>query len=51
MGPSYIAIAMLCVLLFLLLLSAFFSSAETALTTVNRMRVRMLGLWPLRKFF
>ena len=42
MGPSYIAIAMLCVLLFLLLLSAFFSSAETALTTVNRMRVRML---------
>ena len=40
MGPS--DIAMLCVLLILLLLSAFFSSAETALTTVNRMRVRML---------
>ena len=34
-------IAMLCILIVLLLLSAFFSSAETALTTVNRMRVRM----------
>ena len=36
-----INIAMLCILIVLLLLSAFFSSAETALTTVNRMRVRM----------
>ena len=36
-----INIAMLCILVVLLLLSAFFSSAETALTTVNRMRVRM----------
>ena len=34
MGPS--DIAMLCVLLVLILLSAFFSSAETALTTVNK---------------
>ena len=40
MGPS--DIAMLCVLLVLILLSAFFSSAETALTTVNKMRIRML---------
>ncbi len=40
MGPS--DIALLCVLVVLLLLSAFFSSAETALTTVNRMRIRML---------
>ncbi|MDD2972636.1 MAG: hemolysin family protein [Lachnospiraceae bacterium] len=30
------------ILLLLLLLSAFFSSAETALTTVNRMRIRAL---------
>lgn len=30
-------------LLFLLALSAFFSSAETALTTVNKMRVRLLA--------
>lgn len=40
MGPS--DIALLCVLVILLLLSAFFSSAETALTTINRMRLRML---------
>lgn len=40
MGPS--DIAMLCILLILIVLSAFFSSAETALTTVNKMRVRML---------
>lgn len=40
MGPS--DIAMLCVLFVLILLSAFFSSAETALVTVNKMRVRML---------
>lgn len=40
MGPS--DIALLCVLVVLLLLSAFFSSAETALTTVNKMRIRML---------
>lgn len=40
MGPS--DIAMLCVIFILLLLSAFFSSAETALTTVSRVRVRML---------
>lgn len=39
-GPS--EIALLCVLLILLMLSAFFSSAETALTTLNRMRLRML---------
>lgn len=40
MGPS--DIALLCVLFILLMLSAFFSSAETALTTLNRMRLRML---------
>lgn len=40
MGPS--DIAMLCVIFILILLSAFFSSAETALVTVNKMRVRML---------
>lgn len=40
MGPS--DIALLCILFILLLLSAFFSSAETALTTVNKMRLRML---------
>lgn len=40
MGPS--DIAMLCVILLLILLSSYFSSAETALTTVNKMRVRML---------
>lgn len=40
MGPS--DIPLLGVLLILLLLSAFFSSAETAMTTINRMRLRML---------
>ncbi len=40
MGPS--DIALLCVLFVLLLLSAFFSSAETALTTMNKLRLRML---------
>ena len=40
MGPG--DIAMLCIVFILVLLSAFFSSAETALTTVNKMRVRML---------
>ncbi len=40
MGPS--DIAMLCVLIILLIFSAFFSSAETALTTLNRVRLRML---------
>lgn len=36
-------IGQLLVLLFLLLLSAFFSSAETAFTTVNRIRMRTLA--------
>lgn len=40
MGPS--DAIQLVFLLFLLALSAFFSSAETALTTVNRLRVRAL---------
>lgn len=40
MEPS--DIALLCVLLILLIFSAFFSSAETALTTFNRVRLRML---------
>ncbi len=40
MGPS--DIALLCVLIVLLLLSAFFSSAETALTTINKLRLRLL---------
>ena len=40
MGPS--DIALLCILFILLLLSAFFSSAETALTTFSRVRLRML---------
>lgn len=40
MGPS--DIALLCVLIILLLFSAFFSSAETALTTTNKVRLRML---------
>ena len=35
-------IAYLIIILVLIILSAFFSSAETALTTVNRVRVRML---------
>ena len=33
----------LIILLILLILSGFFSSAETALTTVNRMRIRGLA--------
>ena len=40
MGPS--DIALLCILFVLLLFSAFFSSAETALTTFNKVRLRML---------
>ncbi len=40
MGPS--DIALLCVLLVLLLCSAFFSSAETALTTFNKIKLRNL---------
>lgn len=40
MGPS--DIALLCILLILLSFSAFFSSAETALTTMNKVRLRML---------
>ena len=40
MEPSHIV--MLCILLILLLFSAFFSSAETALTTINKVRLRML---------
>ena len=40
MGPS--DAIQLVVLVILLALSAFFSSAETALTTVNRLRVRAL---------
>lgn len=38
-GPS--DIAMLCAIAILIMCSAFFSSAETALVTVNKMRVRM----------
>ena len=40
MAPS--DIGQLIVLIFLLLLSAFFSSAETALTTVNKIRIRSM---------
>lgn len=40
MGPS--DIALLCILIILLFFSAFFSSAETALTTLNKVRLRML---------
>ena len=40
LGPS--EAIQLVVLVILLALSAFFSSAETALTTVNRLRVRAL---------
>lgn len=36
-------VTQLIILLFLLLLSAFFSSAETALTTVNKLRIRSLA--------
>ena len=41
MGPS--DIIQFTVLILLLLLSAFFSSAETALTTVNKIRMRTLS--------
>ena len=40
MGPS--DIALLCVLLILLFFSAYFSSAETSLTTFNKVRLRTL---------
>lgn len=43
MDPSGDAIIRLCSLLILLMLSAFFSSAETALTTVNKIRMRTLA--------
>ena len=43
MDPSGDADIRLCILLLLLALSAFFSSAETALTTVNRIRMRTLA--------
>lgn len=43
MEPSGDAGIRLCILLILLALSAFFSSAETALTTVNRIRMRTLA--------
>ena len=43
MDPSGDAVIRLCILLLLLALSAFFSSAETALTTVNRIRMRTLA--------
>ena len=36
-------IAQLVILIFLLIFSAFFSSAETALTTVNRLKMRTLA--------
>ena len=41
MDPS--VVTQLIILLFLLMLSAFFSSAETALTTVNQIRIRTLA--------
>ena len=41
MDPS--VVTQLIILLFLLMLSAFFSSAETALTTVNQIRIRNLA--------
>ena len=37
----------LIVLLLLLALSAFFSSAETAMTTVNKIRIQDLGVNPM----
>ena len=40
MGPS--DIALLCILFILLILSAYFSSAETALTKISKLRLRML---------
>lgn len=43
MDPSGDAVIRLCSLFVLLALSAFFSSAETALTTVNRIRMRTLA--------
>ena len=43
MDPSGDAVIQLIVLFILLLLSAFFSSAETALTTVNKIRMRTLA--------
>lgn len=43
MAPSGDAIIRLCILFILLMLSAFFSSAETALTTVNKIRIRTLA--------
>ncbi len=43
MDPSGDAVIQLIVLFVLLLLSAFFSSAETALTTVNKIRMRTLA--------
>ena len=36
-------VTQLIILIILLMLSAFFSSAETALTTVNRIRIRSLA--------
>ncbi len=43
MAPSGDAIIRLCILFILLMLSAFFSSAETALTMVNKIRMRTLA--------
>ena len=43
MEPSGDAAIRSCILLILLALSAFFSSAETALTTVNKIRMRTLA--------
>lgn len=43
MDPSGDAVIRLLILLILLALSAFFSSAETALTTVNKIRMRTLA--------
>lgn len=43
MDPSGDAAIQLIILLILLMLSAFFSSAETALTTVNKIRMRTLA--------
>ena len=37
----------LVILILLILLSAFFSSAETALTTVNKLRVQTLSWSPI----
>ncbi len=43
MDPSGDAVIQLIILIILLALSAFFSSAETALTTVNKIRIRTLA--------